>query len=138
MTKFQESYATLRISGDNLNPEEITELLGCQPSHAHIKGEQTIDKKTNRIYTAKTGMWRVTAISRQPADFDAQIDEILQKLSSDLTVWAAIGQRFEIDLFCGLFMAESNEGISLSLASLKALAERGVEFDLDIYTPSDD
>ena len=53
MTKFQESYATLRISGDNLNPEEITELLGCQPSHAHLKGEQTINEKTKRVYTKK-------------------------------------------------------------------------------------
>ncbi len=138
MTEPQDSRAALRISGDDLNPAEITELLGCQPSYAHLKGEQTIDEKRKRVYTTKTGMWCLEAAISQPADFDAQIDEILQQLSPDLTMWAEIGQRFEIDLYCGLFMAKSNEGISLSLASLKALAERGIEFDLDIYTPSDD
>ena len=138
MAQRQESQAALRISGDDLKPAEITELLGCQPSYARAKGEQTIGSKTNRVYTTKTGIWSLEATQSQPADFDAQIAEILQKLPSDLTIWAAIGQKYEIDLYCGLFMVESNEGISMSAASLTALGLRGIAFELDIYDPCDD
>ena len=41
-----------------------------------------------------------------------------------------------MDLFCGLFMHESNEGAEISPASLTALGDRGVKLSLDIYSPT--
>jgi len=41
--------------------------------------------------------------------------------------------RFRVDVFCGLWLIEGNEGISLDPSTLKALGERGILLDLDIY-----
>jgi hypothetical protein len=35
-------------------------------------------------------------------------------------------------------MSEGNEGVCISPATLRALAERGIELGIDIYAPSSD
>jgi len=78
-------------------------------------------------------MWRLGATKRAPGNLDAQIDEILSKLSSDMAVWKRISERYHVDLFCGLFLAGGNEGLTISPKSLADLGNRGIELGLDIY-----
>ena len=129
MAQLHRSVVTLRIMGDDLVPDEITRLLGVAPTRAQIKGEKPVD----RTNPAKSGMWLLKAASRIPADMDGQIQEILNQTTNDLAVWQGLAKRYEIDLFCGLMMARSNEGISLSAQCISALGERGIEVGLDIY-----
>jgi len=69
---------------------------------------------------------------------DGQIREIFSQMTSDLAVWRGITKRFQVDLFCGLFMGCSNEGLTLSPESLTTLGERGIKIGLDIYAGDDD
>jgi hypothetical protein len=133
MAHLAKSAASLRIIGDDLNPEEITSLLGCEPTQGQRKGEAIIGKKIGSVRVARTGLWRLGVADSDPAEIDAQIGEILGRLSSDLKVWRDLASRFEMDLFCGLFMDCSNEGIEISAESLLALGERGIKIGLDIY-----
>jgi hypothetical protein len=133
MAQVQRSAATLRISGDHLQPAEITRLLGCDPSATQAKGEQIIGRKTGLARTASTGMWRLVASKREPEDLDGQIAELLSKLTDDPDVWASIARTYQLDLFCGLFMGGSNEGLSISPESMAALGLRHIELGLDIY-----
>ena len=55
-----------------------------------------------------------------------------------MSIWQDLTSRFRADVFCGLFMEEGNEGISLSNETLQRLAERGLTIDFDIYDSSDD
>ena len=137
MAYLKRSRASLRIMGDDLVPEHVTRLLGAQPDLARTKGQRWQTPK-GREMVARTGQWHLTAAPQEPADVDAQIAGLLEQCSSDLAVWQALSARFDIDLFCGFFMAEDNEGVSLSPASLQALGERGILLDLDIYAPDDD
>ena len=133
MAQVQRSAATLRISGDDLQPAEITRLLGCDPSAAQAKGEQIIGRNTGSTRIASTGMWRLVASKREPEDLDGQIAELLSKLTDDLSVWGSIAETYRVDLFCGLFMGGSNEGLSISPVSMAALGLRHIELGLDIY-----
>jgi Domain of unknown function (DUF4279) len=46
------------LYGDDLNPLEITDLLGIEPTGAHLKGEVVVGKTTGRAYSPrKTGLW---------------------------------------------------------------------------------
>ncbi len=137
MAQLDRSLATLRIAGDDLQPAEISALLGHAASKEQVKGEVFVGKVTGRSRTAKAGMWRLEATDASPEDLDGQIAEVLGKLTGDLSVWAQIAKRYEVDLFCGLFMKVSNEGLSISAESLKALGERGIELSLDIYGPDE-
>jgi hypothetical protein len=138
MAHLFKSAVTLRIGGDDLIPDEITALVGASPTHTQYMGQQMIGPKTGIVRIAKSGLWRLCALDREPEDMDAQIKEILSQMTDDLAVWKTLATRFEIDLFCGLFLAAGNEGLSLSPQSLTALGERGVELSLDIYSGDDD
>ena len=115
---------------------EITRLLGAQPTLARTKGEIWAGAKTGKDHTAHTGQWHLKASDREPEDLDGQVQELLGKLTQDLTVWAALAQQFQIDLFCGIFMQSDNEGATLSPDTLAALGNRGIELSLDIYDGS--
>jgi hypothetical protein len=137
MAQLSRSKATLRVIGDELSPDEITKLLGCSPSYSHFKGEVVKSKNTKHEYIKKFGMWRLEATACEPENLDAQVAELLTKLTQDLAVWSRLKDRFEIDLFCGFFMETTNEGAEISSATLKALGERGIVLDLDIYAPTE-
>jgi hypothetical protein len=137
MGKVHHSTTTLRIFGDDLQPDEITRLLKCQPSKAELKG-QVIKYPSGRKRTVKHGNWRLVADDAEPGNIDAQIRWILSQTSNDLDIWKRLVQTYDIDMFCGVFMDSSNDGFSLSPETLLMLGERGIEIDFDIYDASDD
>jgi hypothetical protein len=128
--------AALRFFGDDLDPTEITRLLGAAPSMSQRKGDVLTSQDSGRTRTAKFGSWILEAGDRQPEDLDGQIGEILGKLTPTLAVWSALSTRYRVDLFCGLEMRESNEGVEISTKSLVSLGERGIKLGLDVYSPS--
>ncbi|WP_350259663.1 DUF4279 domain-containing protein [Stenotrophomonas riyadhensis] len=132
MTAFDHSLVILRFFGDDLLPDEISALLGATPTASHQKGQELRGSRPGNVRVARTGSWQLDAERREPEDLDAQIFEILDQLTGDLAVWQSLA-RFRPDLFCGLFMGSSNDGVSLSPRALLALGRRGIEFGLDIY-----
>jgi hypothetical protein len=132
MGVLDHSLATLRFFGDDLIPESLTALLGAAPTEACLKGQELFSRSTGKVRIAKTGSWRLNAERREPEDLEAQIFELLDKLSDDLSVWTSLS-RHKPDLFCGIFMGSSNDGLPLSAKALLALGQRGIALDLDIY-----
>ncbi|MFC0018329.1 DUF4279 domain-containing protein [Roseibacillus persicicus] len=126
---------TLRIIGDDLDPEEVSRLLCCRPTSAQRKGEEIVGKKTGTLRVAKSGSWRFEVSDCENGDLDEQIKGVFRPLSGDITVWRFLASRFKMDLFCGLFMNCSNEGLDVSAESLLALGERGVSLGLNLYGP---
>jgi len=135
MAHLSKSVTSIRIIGDDLVPDEITKLLGCTPTNSYFKGEVVRRIKTGQEVTKKSGIWLLETTDSEPENIDMQVSELLGKLTEDLAVWSNIKSRFKIDLFCGLFMEESNEGAEISSGTLKALGERGIMLSLDIYGP---
>jgi hypothetical protein len=138
MAQVQKSSVTLRIGGDDLIPLEITKLLGVQPTTAETKGDKIVGCKTGHVRIARMGIWMLEAEDREPEGMNGQVQELLGQLTSDLAVWKSIGKKYQIDLFCGIFLGGSNEGMTLSAACLAALGERGIEMGLDIYSGHDE
>ena len=132
MAHLHKSVATLRISGAELIPSEITTLLGGVPDIARTKGEQIIGRSgATRI--SKIGQWHLHATDTEPENLDAQVSELLSKLTEDIAIWQSVTSRFNADIFCGWFMAHGNEGVEISPTTLKALGNRGISLSLDIY-----
>jgi ribosomal protein L19 len=138
MSSIKRSTATLRIYGDSLDSQHISNLLGCAPTYSVTKGQKIVGEKTGRVRYAKSGMWRVGASDRSPEDIDGQVKEILSGITASVEVWKALSREHRVNLFCGLFMNETNDGMSLSPKTMAALAERGIELWFDIYSPIQD
>ena len=80
-------------------------------------------------------MWRLCASDREPEDIDGQIREIFSQISADVAVWQNLSKKYRVNLFCGVFMTETNDGSSISPKSMATLADRGIELWFDIYAP---
>lgn len=134
MSGLHESVVSLRFFGDELDPDELTRLLGATPTVGVRKGG-TWKTRTGTPKIARTGSWRLNTDDRSPGNLDAHIADLLAGLTSEIPVWRDLTARFRADVFCGLFMAEINEGVPLKPATLHAIGERGLILDLDIYAP---
>lgn len=128
MPAIDETLASLRLYGDDLDPTEVTRALGCAPTQSWRKGDEK-----SAGYFRRTGGWCLETTKQQPGDLDAHIREILDSTSPDLGVWASLTERFRVDIFCSLFMSESNEGLGVEPELLRALGERGISLSLDVY-----
>jgi hypothetical protein len=127
------SSAGLRIFGDSLIPEEVTNLLGCEPTEARRKGDVIPDKRYHRI--ARTGNWILDDDLPATADIKDKIENILSRVTNDLAVWKYLGEFFSIDIYCGLFLDEDNRGCEFSSDLLKMLGERRINLGFDIWGP---
>jgi hypothetical protein len=131
--QLRQSNVALRIFGDDLVPEEVSALLGCQPTRSYRKGQV---RAPNVL--AKTGTWLLEVTDTEPGNIEAQVSEVLGQVTANLEVWRQLGQRFEVDIYCGAFMQTSNDGIELSSHALLRLGQRGIGLGLDVYAPSAD
>jgi len=125
MVEANHAVAALRISGDGLVPEEVSLLLGHEPT-------------TSQRLKSGAVVWVLEATEAKLQTFDHQIAELLGKVTPDSQVWHALHEQFEVDIYCGWFMSNSNEGVSISPATLRALSQRGIALGLEIYAPSKD
>jgi hypothetical protein len=126
--------ACLRFYGEQLDPDEITRLLGKKPSAVHYKGDVVGSRK--RILPHSS--WRLEADVREPGDLPAQIEEIFSGATSDLSVWRQLARRYRTDLFCGVFLYATNEEFYVPPDALLMLGERGVQLSLDVYNDMSD
>lgn len=136
MADLSKTAASLRIIGDDLDPQEVSRLLGKKADLARRKGTPTQFAAGARV--ARTGSWTVNTDRREPGDLDRQIGELLAGTTDDLSVWRRLAGSYRVDLFCGFFMKEGNEGIAISPETLQKLGERRIALSLDIYAAARD
>lgn len=136
MAHVHRSAACLRIYGDQLDPDKISQMLGAKPTKSYRKGD--IKHSKNADIIRKTGSWMFDAKDKEPENLNAQVEEILSNLTQELTIWTKLSNEYGIDLFCGFFMKESDEGFEISPQTLKALSDRGIKLAICLYASLDD
>lgn len=127
------SQASLRVFGDDLDPADISQLLGAAPTKSALKGSEKICLISGKTRTAKTGSWHLSAVETAPENLNTQVVEILSCLTTDLEVWQQLSRDYQLDMYCGLFMGHWNDGMSLSVDTMLALGQRGIALNFDIY-----
>ncbi|MER8365193.1 DUF4279 domain-containing protein [Mesorhizobium sp. M0991] len=133
MAEIAQSSAGLRLFGDDLDPVELSRLLGGKPTYAIKKGDLHTYPPNRPPRIARTGSWRLSSEYDKGDQLDRQIVDILKALTLDLAVWADLARRFKVDMFCGVWLDEENQGLGLAPGTLQMLGDRGIELNLDIY-----
>lgn len=134
MPELARTTVGLRIFGDDLDPAEITRLMGVQPTGCARRGDAR-RTASGRDAVARSGSWRLDA--GVPGDLGAQIGALLDRLPSDPSVWRELTRRYRCDVFCGLFMWDANEGTELPPEVLAMLGAPGLRLGLEIYGDAD-
>jgi hypothetical protein len=126
----------LDIRTEALTVEQISELLDCAPTTSQRKGEPLLraDGSVKRI--PKFSSWRLKLSPSETDEWDVceAAKLLLGRVSSDLKVWQDISSVGKVRLSFGLSIDTSNRGFSLDPELIRALSDRGIKADFDIYT----
>ena len=125
--------ASLRLFGTALEPDEITNVLGAHPSLAYRAGDPIGGRSPG---VRKTGAWILRSNTDDP-DLTRAIRMLLSRVSGDLSVWRQLAERYEVSVFCGVWLESDNAEVLFSPLVLRELSDRGLELDLDMYSVDD-
>ncbi len=131
----QRAIVTLRIDGDDLDPQEVTHLLGDKPRLGVQKGQRYAGHNGKEI-TARTGMWWFGEDWETMPDIGSQIAALLGRLTNDLAIWKSIASRFHCYICVGGHFHDWTGGLALKPDVLTLMAERGLSIDFDLYAPN--
>ena len=125
-----EFCVSFTVKGDNLDPDEITRLLGASPTEAYHRGDAI--PRRNHTFTANSGSWSIST-ERSTRDIEEQLTELFAKLNSDPEVWRSLTNCYDAYLFCGVFLSWFGHGFSMSPSLHRLLADRNLLITFDIY-----
>jgi len=131
-----DTYATLRIFSDDLDPSEITRLLEIEPTESFRKGDRhalgKLQRKTN-------GWFYSTKEMSSSKDTRRHIDLILARLDGKV-VWVKelLSKGCEIDISNYWNSAEGQGGPSLRPEQMLKLGTLGIGIWWDVYFTGED
>jgi hypothetical protein len=127
--------AALHVSGESLQPQEVTRLFGVEPSESETRGVPLLHSDGTTIRTPSAGRWTlgVPASISNAFNFNEVIDAVLAKLPKDASVWRAVGALGTMHVEVSLALDESNGEMWLEPQLLSFLGERGVGVHVEIY-----
>lgn len=131
---------SLRVFGDSLEPEEVSALLGRQPSRSYRKGDKNFRTSSSAktsgsvVSTELTGAWILDSGLPENVEIEEHVEALLSPVSNDSDEWASLTSRFSASILCNVFLDQDNTGFELSPRIALALADRGLVIAFDIYT----
>ena len=127
--------ASLRVFGDSLEPDEVSALIGREPTRSHRKGDKSAPEAGARAGAVEqTGAWILDSWLPEKAEIEEHVEALLSAVSNDSDEWASLTSRFSASILCSAFLDQYNEGFELSPRLAQSLADRGLVIAFDIYS----
>ena len=120
--------ATLRISGDGLDTDEISRTLGLTPTHAHRKGEQR--KPHSKTWPKDAWHYKAPVDSERP--LDEHIMAIWNAIRPHVPYLRDLKRKFKVDFFCGYRSNSSTAGFEVDYRCLGLFAELEMPFGVSV------
>jgi hypothetical protein len=128
----QSRSVRIDFRGNDLDPPQISQLLGVTPTRAAKMGEAVEFLGEHSL--AKTGLWELRrAVGDDPIDLAEAIRSLFAELTSDMTAWAEVTRRFGGGLMFSIPSPNPVDGAGLSRDIVRAIAERGLSSSVAIY-----
>jgi hypothetical protein len=129
----EKTSITLAIYGDDLIPEEISQLLGYEARHIQ-RGE----RRSSRASPYKKSAWLFNQKGEAPITAEEIIREILSKISADSGIWKELSSKYDIQVRIAIHMENWNKGFDLSAETIQQIAGLGAKMIFDIYAYVDE
>ena len=129
-----ETRVSLAIYGDDLDPDAVSAVFECVPSHCHRKG----DHHRPNSPAARTGAWILTLEDKAPRGPSELIDELFGRFPSDSAFWRPLTERYHVSVRVGVHTRGWNRGFDLTAMTVAALARASIGVGFDLYFYGDD
>lgn len=128
---------SLSITGDTVDPDEVSSLLGAQPDRSHRVGDPVRGRGVSSL--RRTGLWSISTDQLLPdtAPIADHIKALLARVPADEGLWRGISNRHSARVFVGWFMSADNEEEGLGPELLGELSNRSLALDFDLYCFAD-
>jgi len=130
---------SLRIRHPQINPDDITDNLGINPSRAWMAGLPRLGIKGNKLngineetyWTAD--LHKEKSIKSKKISFEDYLSKQVKRLNKSEKYFRRIRKSGgQIEFFIGLF-CDKNMGVELPSALLARMSKLGIDLSLDIY-----
>jgi hypothetical protein len=120
--------ATLRIHGDGLPFQEISQRLGVEPTHLHRKG----DRSGPRSPGYRDDAWQFQPSLPEMEPLERHIEALWQVVRPQLEYLHGLKQRFKVDVFCGYRSNCDHAGFEVSHRYLELFTALEVPFGVSV------
>ncbi len=120
--------ATLRISGDIPDMDEISARLGLQPKHSHRKGE----KRGSRAVPYRQDMWSYSPPVDKSEPLHKHIDALWLELKPHKRYLLELKKTLNVDVFIGYRSNCDTAGIEVPHTSLEMFSALKIPFGISI------
>ncbi len=125
-----EFKVSLRIQGDELIPDRVTQLVDCVPTQSHAKGDNI--ETRNFVRSAPTGVW---ILQEDKAHLlDKAINDLFNRIEENQETWKAITSKFRAEILIGVFLSGIQNGFTLSEKTVRRVASLGIALSFDMYS----
>ena len=120
--------ATLRIHGDNIPFEEISQRLGVEPTNLHRKGE----RRGPRSPAYQDDAWHFEPPLPETEPLERHIEALRQVVRHAVDYLKALKQRFKVDVICGYRSNCDHAGFDVSSQCLELFTSLEVPFGVSV------
>jgi len=129
-----ELKCSIRLSGDRLDPREVSAALGIAPTEAREKGDPTPTRHATRVGKQPTGVWILDAPAPMAATVEPALKWAVDTLASLPKPASTLPTVEHVDVILGVFGSGGNAGIEVSPNLLAAISANGAGLFVDVYT----
>lgn len=127
------SRAGFRISGDTLQPDEVTRALSIQPTNSGLKGG--LLSSSPKRSPLRTSLWMLKSPLSEHESLDLHLQYLLDLLEPKREEIRELAKLYDIDFFCGFSSENGQGGCTFQPTLLERLAKLEVKVVLDLYPP---
>jgi len=120
--------ATLRISGDSLDFDDISRELQVSPTHTHRRGEV----RAAGSVPARQDMWLFEAPIPEDRPLSEHIDTLWATIRHAVPYILALKQRADVNVFLGYRSNIDHAGVEVPYTSLEIFQRLEVPFGLSV------
>ena len=132
MKEEYDTYAYFWVSDFDCEPEEISSILGLQPTRILKKGALISEKSTKR---RNFNSWEYNSILPRTEVFqDSHIKNILEVIYQKKHEILKLGTEYEVGINCVGYYSNVNPGFHISAELITQCAELNLSIDFDLYT----
>jgi hypothetical protein len=134
---FDRVFFILSITGDSLIPDDISSLIGLNPTKSYKKGDQTISGAQYR----KTGAWILDSgeIKLKEDEFEsAYFLKWIRSLPESSNVWKKLNSNYEVVVRLVGYTNQMNADFEVTLDIMGELTARNLNLAVEPYLSLDE